>query len=472
MLSSVKSIPSVVVVGACFRHDAQAGPVAPVVSTPVQPGILHAEQIWIPIGLLRMQLRALFEVDRRERAALLIAFIYFFGLLSSYYMLRSVREAMGVRIGPEYYSWLYTGSFLCMLLAQPLYGALVSRYARRVFVPVVYGFFLACVLGFFVIWQVPAWRDGMALVFYIWLSVANLFTVSVFWSYMTDVFDQHQAKRVFGFIAAGGSAGGLTGAGLTMLLAGRIDIDGVLAISFLFLALSCACSVVLGRFARSASARIDAEAMDQLIGGTSFAAFRLIVREIPLRWLGLLMLLSGVGGGILYQQQGFVVRALFENDGLRAAYFARIDLLTNLLALLLEVFLARWLFLRLGTARLMTLMPLMLMAGLGSLVLLPTAFMIGLFQILSRGVRFAFGEPAIASCYTTLDREIRYKGKGFIDTFVYRLSDVATQWSIKGLTFLGMGSGGLFAWGAVMAALTAWSALIAGRQHEARIRNG
>ncbi len=300
----------------------------------------------------------------------------------------------------------------------------------------VYAFFLLCIVGFLAVWQVPQWRDGMALVFYIWLSVANLFTVSVFWSYMTDVFDEHQAKRVFGFIAAGGSAGGLTGAGLTMLLAGSIDIDGVLLVSFAFLGLSFACAILLGRYARQASGRADADAMDALIGGTSLAAFRLVIEQIPLRWLSLLMVLSGIGGGILYLQQGFMVRELFADDALRAAYFARIDLLTNLLALLLEIFLARWMFLRLGTAWLMTLMPCCWWPA-GALVVIPTAFMIGLFQVLSRGVRFAFGEPAIASCYTTLDREVRYKGKGFIDTFVYRLSDVLTQWSIKGSVLAG-----------------------------------
>lgn len=414
--------------------------------------------------------QALFEVDRRERAALLIAFAYFFGLLTSYYMLRSVREAMGVRFGPEWYNWLYTGTFVCMLASQPVYGLLVSKLARRVFVPVVYAFFLLCILVFVAVWQVPGWRDGMAPVFYIWLSVANLFTVSVFWSYMADVFDEHQAKRVFGFIAAGGSAGGLCGALLTMLLAGRIDIDGVLQLSFLFLAVSFACAILLGRYARTASGRADADQMDALIGGSSLAAFRLVVQEIPLRWLALLMILSGVGGGILYLQQGFAVRELFDDDGQRAAYFARIDLYTNLLALFLEVFLARWMFLRFGVARLITLMPLLLMAGLGALVLLPTAFMIALFQVLSRGVRFAFGEPALASCYTTLDREIRYKGKGFIDTVVYRLSDVATQWSIKALALVGIAGGGLYVIGAVMAGLTAWVGWNAGRQHEERAR--
>jgi len=416
-----------------------------------------------------MQLRALFAVQRHERAALLIAFLYFFGLLTSYYMLRSVREAMGVRVGPEYYNWLYTGTFLCMLLAQPLYGHLVSRYSRRIFVPVVYAFFLVCILCFLAIWRVPDWRDGMAPVFYIWLSVANLFTVAVFWSYMTDIFDEHQAKKVFGFIAAGGSVGGLTGAGLTILLAERLGIDGILLVSFLFLGLAFVCAIVLGRYAVAASARADNHQMDAIIGGSSFAAFRLIIERIPLRWLGLLMIVSGIGGGILYALQGYAVRDMFVADAERAAYFARIDLLTNLLALTCEIFLARWLFLRYGTARLMTVMPLMLMAGFGALMLVPTAFVIGVFQVLSRGVRFAFGEPSIASCYTTLEREVRYKGKGFIDTFVYRLSDVISQWTIRGMALIGFGAPALYALGAITAAVAAIVGYIAGRQHELRI---
>ena len=419
-----------------------------------------------------MQLRALFAIERQERGALAIAFLYFFGLLTSYYMLRSVREAMGVRFGPEHYNWLYTGTFLCMLLAQPLYGRLISRFPRRVFVPVVYGFFLACILAFLFAWEVPAWRDYMAPVFYIWLSVANLFTVAVFWSYMTDVFDEHQAKRVFGFIAAGGSAGGLTGAALTMVLAGRVGIEGIFILSFLFLGLACACAVLLGRHAQNASSRADSAQMEAVIGGSSFAAFRMIIERIPLRWLGLLMICSGIGGGILYSLQGYAVREMFVADAERAAYFARIDLFTNLLALGLELFLARWLFLRLGTAWLLTLMPLLLMAGFGSLMLLPSAFLIGLFQILSRGVRFAFGEPAIASCYTTLEREVRYKGKGFIDTFVYRLSDLTSQWTIRGMTAIGLGAPALYALGALVAALTAVIGYVAGRQHEERIARG
>lgn len=421
-------------------------------------------------GMERMLSATWFAVDRRERTALVIAFLYFFGLLSSYYMLRSVREAMGVRYGPENYSWLYTGTFFCMLLAQPIYGALVSRYARRAFVPIVYGFFLLCILGFLLAWQSERGQALMAPVFYIWLSVANLFTVAVFWSYMTDVFDEHQAKRVFGYLAAGGSAGGLTGAGLTMSLAGLIDIDGILMLSFVFMALACACAVWLGRFATAASARNDAAELEAIIGGTSFAAFRLILQKVPLRWLGLFMLLSGVGGGILYLQQGYAVREMFDSDAARAAYFARIDLFTNLLALVLELFLARWMFLRLGTARLLTQMPLMLMLGFGFLALAPTAFVIGLFQVLSRGIRFGFGEPALASCYTTLDREIRYKGKGFIDTFVYRLSDVCTQWAARGIHAIGLGGMPMYLIGASVAALTAAVGYVVGRQHELRIR--
>lgn len=415
-------------------------------------------------------LAAWFAIERRERAALVLAFLYFFGLLTSYYMLRSVREAMGVRYGPENYSWLFTGTFLVMLLAQPVYGALVSRFPRRVFIPAVYAFFLLCIFGFHLAWQVEALRDAMAPAFYIWLSVMVLFTVSVFWSYMADIFDPSQAKKVFGFIAAGGSAGGLCGAFLTMSLASSLGIDGILALSFGFLALALICSIALGRQAAQATGRRDAAERDALIGGTSFAAFRLVVQQVPLRWLSLLMILLGVGGGILYLQQGLMVRELYSDDAARAAYFARIDLWTNLLALTLEIFLARWLFVRFGTGRMLTVMPLLMVLGFGVLALFPSAVVIAVFQVLSRGVRFALGEPAFASCYTTLDREIRYKGKGFIDTFVYRLSDVLTQWTARGLALLGVTGLGLYAFGALMAALAAWVGYRAGRQHEERGR--
>lgn len=416
----------------------------------------------------RLRLSQLFEIDRGERQALIVAFFYFFALLASYYMLRSVREAMGVRFGPERYAGLYSATFACMLVAQPIYGALVSRFPRRIFVPVVYGFFLLCLGGFALSWTHTAAQDVIAPTFYVWLSVANLFLVVVFWSFMIDVFDPMQAKRLFGFIAAGGSAGGLFGAGITTVYGAQLDVDGVMWVAMAFLAAAIGCAIALGSRARAASHRPDADNLEASIGGTSFAAFRLVVERIPLRWLALLMILSGIGGGILYAQQGFMVRTLFAEDGERAAYFARIDFLANVLALLLEIFVARWLFLRAGVARLLTIMPLLLCVGFIILIGAPGAFAIALFQILSRGARFAFGEPALSACYTTLDRESRYKGKGFIDTFVYRFSDVLTQWSVLALRYLGAGSIGLYIFGAIMTLVAAAVAFMAGRGHERR----
>lgn len=417
-------------------------------------------------------LGALFEIDRRERAAVVLAFLYFFTLLTSYYMLRSVREAFGVRIGPEHYDVLYTAAFACMLVVQPIYGWLVSRFPRRVFVPVVYSFFLACLIGFALGWEVPAWRDVIAPIFFVWLSVANLFVVVVFWSYMVDVFDDYQAKRLFGFIAAGGSAGGLCGAGTTMLVAGTVEVAGVLWLAAAFLAAAIVCAVALGPMARVATHRRQADELEQVVGGTSFAAFRLVLAAIPLRWLAVLMILSGIGGGILYAEQGHAVRAMLSADGDRAAYFARIDLAVNLLALTLEILVARWLFLRFGVARLMTFMPLMLALGFALLMASPSALMIAVFQVLSRAVRFAFGEPSLSACYTSLSRELRYKGKGFIDTFVYRLSDVVTQWAISGAKALGAGSATLFAGGGLLVLITAAVGYMVGRQHERRVAAG
>jgi AAA family ATP:ADP antiporter len=418
---------------------------------------------------MRDSIFARLGVEAKEQKALILAFLYFFGLMCGYYMLRSVREAMGVRYGPDRYNWLYTYTFIAMFVVQPIYGGLVASFARKIFVPVIYAAVTLCLLAFYLVWQNPAWRDGMAPVFYVWLSIVNLLTVAVFWSFMSDVFEATQAKRLFGYIAAGGATGGLCGAGLTMLLAKQVDIDGVFLIASMFFMLTLGCAIALGYQATTATKRARAEDLEAIVGGTSYAAFKLVVSRVPLRWLSCLMVFAGFGGGILYILQGHAVRAMFAEDAARAAYFARIDLLTNVLSLVLELFAVRYILLKLGTARVMSLAPLLLATGFLGLALIPTAFVIGLFQVLSRGIRFALAEPALASCYTTLDREVRYKGKGFIDTFIYRLSDLATQWSVRGLTTLGFTGQWLFFFGLSMALINAALGYVCGRQHEERL---
>ena len=155
-------------------------------------------------------------IKASEIIALVWAFIYFFCLLASYYIIRPLRDEMGIAGGTENLPWLFTGTFLVMLLAVPLFGWVTSNYPREKFIPYVYGFFIAVIIGFFTLFSSGLKHANVARSFYIWASVYNLFIVSVFWSFMADIFTNNQAKRLYGFIAAGGTIGALTGPALTV----------------------------------------------------------------------------------------------------------------------------------------------------------------------------------------------------------------------------------------------------------------
>lgn len=184
-----------------------------------------------------------------EGRAAFWSFAYFFCLLCSYYILRPVREEMGIAGGVERLPWVLTATFLAMAAAVPAFGALAARYPRRTLLPVVYGFFIANILGLFA-WLrsglVPEWAPGA---FFVWLSVFNLFVVSVFWSFMVDLWSDEQARRLFGFIAAGGSAGALVGPSLTAVLVGLIGPINLLPVAAVVLAGALLCISRLRRWA-------------------------------------------------------------------------------------------------------------------------------------------------------------------------------------------------------------------------------
>ena len=175
-------------------------------------------------------------VRRGEAPAAAWSFAYFFCVLASYYMLRPVREAFGAAAGVEGLPWLFTGTFLAMLAAVPVFGALAARFPRRTLLPVIYTFFIACILALFALLRSGAAGPWAPAAFFIWLSVFNLFVVSVFWSFMADVWHEEQARRLFGVIAAGGSAGALAGPAVTAYLAGRVGPVNLLPIAAVVLA--------------------------------------------------------------------------------------------------------------------------------------------------------------------------------------------------------------------------------------------
>ncbi len=413
----------------------------------------------------------------RDFPPLLWSFLYFFTLLTGYYVLRPVRDALGatgdveavfpaalvdwaagygVQLGELTLQILFTGTFIAMLLMQPLYGALVSRFPRRVFLPVVYLAFIACLGGFYLVFD--SGLPGRGAVFFIWVAVFNLFAVTVFWSFMSDIYDDADAKRLYGYIAAGGTFGGFLGPLITRSLVQQIGVPNLLLVSAGILALSVVCILRLGRWAKLREQALGRAGRDEAMGGSVLAGLRLLRDEPLLRAMAVLMFF-GVGvGTLLYNEQASIARTYFPGDAERTAYYANIDLAINITTILVQVFLTRLLMVRFGVAPLLLIPGFAILLGFAALTASPLPMLVAVVQILTRAGEFSLSKPARETIYTRVDREVRYKGKAVIDTAVYRGGDLFFVWTHKLLA--GFGSAAVFGAGVLVAAtmtLGAWS---------------
>ncbi|WP_455234667.1 NTP/NDP exchange transporter [Thiogranum longum] len=393
--------------------------------------------------LLQDALRRFVSIQAHEAGAVLWAFSYFFSLLCSYYIVRPMRDEMGVAGGVENLQWLFTGTFIAMLLAVPLFGWVSSRYPRKRFIPYVYYFFVLNLLIFFLLFRSDVTHAWVARAFFIWASVFNLFVVSVFWSFMADIFSNEQAKRLFGFVAAGGSAGALLGPVLTAGLAVPLGPNNLLLISALFLGWAVICVQRLARWQQSGEGEAaragGSAAAERAIGGSPFAGISLVVRSPYLLGICVLMLLFTTLATFLYFQQAQIIRDSFSGSEQRTAVFASIDLAVNTLTILIQVFLTGRLVKWLGLSATLALIPLLL--GIGFLVLgfAPVLAVLVVVQIVRRAGNYAIMRPAREMLYVVLGREEKYKAKNFIDTVVYRGGDAVSAWLYAGLRAVGLG---------------------------------
>ncbi len=377
--------------------------------------------------------------DAEERGALAWAFLCFFSLLLGYYILRSVREAMIAADGTHLIPAVFTSVFICMLALMPVYGAIVSRFPRRRFLPVVYGVVIVSLVGFSLAFSSNAPQAWITLAFAIFLSVINLFTDSVFWSFMSDIFVTAQARRFYGVIAAGGTAGAIAGPLITRVIVGRVGVPNLLLLSACFYGLCLVCILKLVPWARRQEAKRNRQDGEKPIGGTLLAGFRLVVSK-PLLFALVLFMFFGVSiGTLLYNEQAGVVGAMHLDSASRTEYFAGIDFGVNLLALFVQLLLTRALLTRFGVGPLLLIPAVLMIGGLGSLVVWFSAGLLAAVQILTRGLSFSLIKPARESLFTLVDRESRYKAKNFIDTVVYRGADVVTSWGYAALAGIGLG---------------------------------
>lgn len=412
------------------------------------------------------QLQRLVNVEPGEQKAMLWAFCYFFVLLCSYYILRPIRDEMGIAGGVENLQWLFTGTFFAMLATVPLFGWLTSRYSRAVFLPMVYGFFIINLILFYFLFSSDIADVWVARMFFIWVSVFNLFVVSVFWSLMTDLFSDRQARRLFGFIAAGGTAGALVGPALTAALVKPLGPENLMLVSAVLLGFAMLC---IRQLIKWRSVYDDTEPSsdiptDNPLGGSILAGIRLVVKSPYLLGIALLMLLFTTLATFLYFQQAQIIRDAFTDPSERTAVFASIDLAVNLLTVLIQLFLTGRLVRWLGLPWTLALVPLLLALGFMALAMAPVLAVLAVVQIIRRAGNYAIMRPSREMLYVVLGREEKYKAKNFIDTTVYRGGDAISAWIYTGLRSLGLGLSGIALLAVPLAGFWAWLAYRLGRE--------
>ncbi len=352
---------------------------------------------------------------------MLWAFAYFFCLLAGYYILRPLRDEMGVAGGVRNLQWLFTATFLVMLAAVPLYGALVARLPRRRFIPLVYHFFAANLAIFWLLLTLDFERQLVARVFFVWVSVFVLFAVSVFWSFMADLFSSEQGKRLYGFIAAGGSAGALAGPALTIGLAGTIGTTNLLLVAGLLLEAAVLCALRL-------EGKNESPANKPALGGGPFDGLLMVWRSPYIAGITLWVALLSIAATFLYFEQARIVAAYSDDPAARTRVFAAIDLAVGLLTIAVQFVATGRLITRFGVGSALALLPVVFAAGFAALAAAPLLAVVVAFTVLQRTANFAISNPAREVLFTVVARDEKYKAKNVIDIVVFRGADAVSSW--------------------------------------------
>ncbi len=412
----------------------------------------------------RSPLDALLSLHRpapeEQAAAPILSALAFFFVMTSYYIIRPVRDQLSGAVGSSSLPLFYGAVFLVMVLITPVFGTLVARFRRRQLLGWSYSFFILCLLAF-----VPAFmaqeRIGareLGVVFFVWVSVFNLFVVSLFWSVMADIFSSGQARRVFSLIALAGMGGAVFGPLVTKLLVQVIGVAPLLVVSALALSVSLA---LLLRLSASHGAQAGGHG-EEAIGGSLWAGVKELWTRPFLRYMALLMLFGDGIGTLAYALVADYAKVNFADAVARTAFYNDLDLATNALGALLQLSLTRWLLIRHGAGWGLLLPALVNVSLLGAIALLGDGSvawlgysvpLLAVMLVITRGFAYGMTKPAVDALYTRVPRETRYKGKNFVETAVWRFGDLVVTSAVSGLRVLGWGVGGVALAGTGVAAL-------------------
>jgi ATP:ADP antiporter, AAA family len=405
--------------------------------------------------------------EREELVPLAWAFSYFFCLLCGYSILRPVRDEMAIEGGLKNLPWMMTATFLTMLCVTPLFGWISARCSRYRLLLTVYTFFITNLVAFYVAMTSQVSPEWMARGFFVWLSVFNLFIVSVFWSFMADLFTTEQGARLFGVIAAGGSSGALLGPLFTTGLTFLFPIPVLMLASSLFLIACLGCIYRLDRWGRTQSAHHQAQQGDPL-RGSFLAGVRLTFSSPYLLGIcGYLSLLT-VTATFLYLEQTRLVSEYLDQPEARTRLFSSLDFMTSLFTWLTQMFITNRVISRFGLVAPLLFLPLVSLAGFVGIALWPTLALYVVFSVMRRVGEYALSKPAREVLFTVVSREEKYKAKNFIDTAISRGGDASTAWLVTGLKALGATTTQI-AWALVpMMGLWAWLASVLAREEKRR----
>jgi len=419
-------------------------------------------------GAFYRLLKRVIDIEPAEVPVVGWCWLYIFSVLSSYYIIRPIRDQMGIAGGVNNLQWLFTASLAGMLLLNLPFAWLVARLPRSKFIPITYHFFVVNILVFAAVlrWSDPASAVWVGRVFFVWVSIFNLFVISVFWQMNVDLFSSEQGKRLFGLIAAGATVGAIVGSSVTASLAKHVSPTILMLGSAALLEVAVFSVARLSRLSPKLHQRPVAGDGETPIGGGVLGGIVHTFRSRYLINVGAFLLLYSLTSTFLYMEQAGIVSRSFSDRGAQIEFFATIDLSVNVLTLVVQLFLTGRILLTLGVALSLGLLPALTIIGFGALALFPSIVAVAVFQVLRRAGDYAIARPTRELLFTVVPREDRFKAKSFIDTIVYRTGDQVGAWSTTLLRGLGMSTPGLALVAIPIGALWLINALWLGRRQD------
>jgi AAA family ATP:ADP antiporter len=419
-------------------------------------------------------IKALFErvlssaarIERREMSAVFAAFFLFFFVLGSYFAVRPIRETVATFLGRDYVAdlWLYTAIFSIALV--PVYGWLIAKYRRTILLPCIYGSVALILAGMAVNLGADDLNRTTGSIFYVWISVLSLMLVSVFWSFLLEMFSREQTKRLFGFIAAGGTLGALIGPLITRLSVSVVGESGILLIGAAGFAGAVVCQLILLKVWTPEGDVVAAESHAEGVGGNPFAGISIVLKSPYLLGIALFIVLLSIANTILYFEQLRIVEETFSDRSRRTEVFANIDFVVQSLTIFTQLFVTGRIAQKLGVRYLLSLLPIVIAIGFVALAFYNVFAVLVVVFVARRWGEYSMIRPGREMLFSGFDTETKYKAKNFVDVPVYRAADYASAQAKTAIDVIAATPAASLFIGAALAGAWAWVGWRLGRKQD------